>query len=166
MIMQDRVNSFLKKYKSIRKRTLKLIEVIERQHLDFTYKKGKFTIADQIRHIAAIERNLYAETIVGRKNIYTGCGKELADGYEGILAYVNQAHSESLEIFGELTDDELEDVCYTPTGYAIEKGKWLELLAEHEIHHRAQIYLYLNLLDVKTPPMYGLTAEQVAVMHK
>ena len=164
--MQDSVSDFLKRYRSIRKRTLKLIEVVQPQHLDFTYKTGKFTIADQIRHIAEIERNLYAETIAGRKNMYKGCGKELADGYEQILAYLDQAHRESIEIFEKLKDHELQEVCYTPTGYAIKKGKWLELLAEHEIHHRAQIYLYLNLLDIKTPPMYGLTAEQVAVMSK
>lgn len=160
-----RVNDFLKKYKSIRKRTLKLIEVIQPHQLDFAYKKGKFTIADQIRHIAAIERNLYAEIVAGRKNSYNGCGKELADGYENILMYFNQAHCESLNVFGNLKDSDLQEVCYTPTGYAIQKGKWLELLAEHEIHHRAEIYLYLNLLDVQTPPMYGLSAEQVIEMQ-
>ncbi len=164
--MQDKLNDFLKKHKGIRRRTLKLIEVIEPQQLDFAYKKGKFTIADQVRHIGAIERNLFAETIAGRKNTYKGCGKELADGYENIVKYLNQTHAESLEIFQSLTDTELQEVCYTPTGHAVQKGKWLELLAEHEIHHRAEIYLYLNLLDVKTPPIYGLTAEEVAEMSE
>jgi len=128
------------------------------------YKRQKFTIADQIRHIGAIERYLYAETIVGRENTYNGSGKDLADGYENILAFLNQTHTESLQIFSSLTDSDLEEKCLTPTGYAIQKGKWLELLAEHEIHHRAQVYLYLNMLEVKTPPMYGLTAEEVAKM--
>ena len=162
--MKTRLNEFLKQYESIRKRTLKLIEVVQPQHLDFAYKKGKFTIADQIRHIAAIERYLFAETCVGRKNSYKGCGKELADGYENILAFFNRAHAESLQIFQSLDDSKLQEECFTPTGYAIKKGKWLALLAEHEIHHRAELYLYLNLLDVKTPPMYGLTAEEVAEM--
>jgi uncharacterized damage-inducible protein DinB len=160
--MQAKVNAFLKQYKSIRKRTMKLIEVVQPEHLDFSYKKGKFTIADQIRHIAAIERYLYAETIVGRKNSYKGCGNELVNGYGNIIAFLKQAHEESLQIFSSLSDEDLQEKCYTPTGHAIRKGKWLELLAEHEIHHRAQIYLYLNLLDVTTPPMYGLTAEKVA----
>ncbi len=162
--MYDQVNAFLKQYAGIRRRTLKLTERIKPEHLDFTYKIGKFTLADQLRHIAAIERYLFAETIAGRKNSYKGCGKELADGFEPILSFLNQTHTESLEIFGTLTDDNLLEHCYTPTGHAIQKGKWLQLLAEHEIHHRAQIYLYLNLLEVKTPPMYGLTAEEVAEM--
>ena len=32
---------------------------------------------------------------------------------------------------------------------------------EHEIHHRGEIYVYLDMLGVKTPPLYGMTSEQV-----
>jgi uncharacterized damage-inducible protein DinB len=34
-------------------------------------------------------------------------------------------------------------------------------MIEHEIHHRGQIYLMLGILGVPTPPIYGLTEEQV-----
>ena len=54
-------------------------------------------LGDQIRHIAAIERYLYAETIAGRPSIYRGCGKELADGYEDVIKYFNDLHEESLK---------------------------------------------------------------------
>jgi uncharacterized damage-inducible protein DinB len=41
--------------------------------------------------------------------------------------------------------------------------KWMRAMVEHEIHHRGQIYIYyLSLLEVTTPPLYGLTSEQVA----
>ncbi len=33
-------------------------------------------------------------------------------------------------------------------------------MIEHEIHHRGQSYLYLLMLDVETPPLYGLTSEK------
>jgi DinB family len=32
---------------------------------------------------------------------------------------------------------------------------------EHEIHHRGQLYLLLAMCGVPTPPLYGLTEEQV-----
>jgi uncharacterized damage-inducible protein DinB len=38
---------------------------------------------------------------------------------------------------------------------------WLRVLVEHEIHHRAQLTIYLNLLNVKTPAIFGLTAEEI-----
>jgi hypothetical protein len=39
---------------------------------------GKFTVGDQIRHIAAIERYMFVETYAGHLSAYRGCGKELA----------------------------------------------------------------------------------------
>ena len=156
------IESILEYYIRVRKRTLRLIDSIEPHHLSYTYKEGKFTIADQIRHIAAIERYLYAETIQGGKNKYRGCGSDLADGYEAILLFFNRTHAESMEIFERINEQDLQNDCLTPTGHSIKKGRWLQLLAEHEIHHRSQIYLSLNLFGVETPPIFGLTAEQVA----
>ena len=37
----------------------------------------------------------------------------------------------------------------------------MRLMTEHEIHHRGQIYVYLGILGIETPPIYGLTEEQV-----
>jgi uncharacterized damage-inducible protein DinB len=34
-------------------------------------------------------------------------------------------------------------------------------MVEHEIHHRGELYAYLGLLNVKVPPLYGLTSEQL-----
>lgn len=158
------VKSFLQYYERIRERTLKLINVVPSDQLDFTYKRGKFTIGDQIRHIAAIERYLYAETIAGRPSIYRGCGKELANGYEDVIKYFNDLHEESLEIFRNLSDEDLNKRCITLGNSEIVVWKWLRAMVEHEIHHRGQLYMYLSLLDVKTPPIFGLTSEEVQIL--
>lgn len=49
----------------------------------------------------------------------------------------------------------------TPDGSRITVWKWLRLMMEHEIHHRGQIYLYLAMLEIATPPIYGLTSEEL-----
>ena len=152
---------FLPYYSKIRERTNNIIKVIPPERLDFAYMPGKFTIADQIRHIAAIERYMFAENIAGRKSAYHGCGKELADGYENIIRFFNRLHAESLEIFSNLTDDELNQKCMTPGNTQMAVWKWLRAMVEHEIHHRGELYIYLNLLNIKTPPMFGLTSEEV-----
>lgn len=155
------IDPFLEYYSKIRARTNRLLTVIPAEHIDFSYKPGKFTIADQIRHIAAIERYMFAETIAGRKSSYRGCGTDLADGHDAVINYFHQKHLESLEIFSNLTDADLMKKCKTPNNSEITVWKWLRAMTEHEIHHRAQLYLYLNLLNVKTPPIFGLTAEEV-----
>jgi len=55
----------------------------------------------------------------------------------------------------------LQRKCATPDGAHITVWKWLRAMVEHEIHHRGQLYLYLSLLNVPTPPLYGLTSEEV-----
>lgn len=158
------VQSFIDYYEKVRARTLRLIEVVPPEHLDFSYKPGKFTIGDQIRHIAAIERYMYGETISGRKSAYQGCGKELADGYDNILAFFNEMHRQTIEVISGLSDEDLNRKCLTPPGNEISIWKWLRAMIEHEIHHRGELYIYLNLLDVKTPQIYGFSAEEVQDM--
>jgi uncharacterized damage-inducible protein DinB len=34
-------------------------------------------------------------------------------------------------------------------------------MVEHEAHHRGQLYLLLGLRGIATPPIYGLTEEEV-----
>lgn len=155
------IKSFLEYYEKIRQRTNRLIAVIPAEYMDWSYKPGKFTIADQIRHIAAIERYMFAETILGNPCTYNGCGKELADGYDNVIHYFSEKHEESLAIFKSLSNEDLQRKCLTPGNAPITVWKWLRAMTEHEIHHRAQLYIYLNLLDVKTPPMFGLSSEEV-----
>ncbi|SEW40352.1 DinB family protein [Chitinophaga arvensicola] len=153
---------FLEYYHKVRERTLRIIKVVPADQLDWSYKPGKFTIGDQIRHIATIERYMFAETIAGRPSAYQGCGKDLADGYDNILFFFNQLHEQSLDIFRALSDNDLQRKCTTPGQVEMRIWKWMRAMVEHEIHHRGELYIYLNLLGVKTPPMYGLTAEEVA----
>jgi uncharacterized damage-inducible protein DinB len=77
------------------------------------------------------------------------------------MAFVERPHAESMEIFARLTDEDLQRKCKTPDNAPITTWKWLRLMIEHEIHHRGQIYLYLAMLGVRTPPLYGLTSEEV-----
>jgi len=32
-------------------------------------------------------------------------------------------------------------------------------MLEHEIYHRGQLYSMLAILEIKTPPLFGLTSE-------
>jgi uncharacterized damage-inducible protein DinB len=155
------IGPFLEYYEKIRQRTLKVIERIPPDKIDWTYKEGKFTFADLIRHIASIERYMYAENAQLKPSRYPGHGRELADGYENVLAYMDRTHKESMEIFSRLTVEDLHKKCKTPGAAEITVWKWLRAMVEHEIHHRGQIYIYLSMIDVSTSPIYGLTSEEV-----
>jgi uncharacterized damage-inducible protein DinB len=158
---RETVESFLEYFEKIRERSLRVIRCIPPEKIDWTYLEGKFTFADMIRHLAAIERYMYAENVQLKPSRYPGHGKELADGYEGVLEYMNRMHAEAMGIFRSLSDEDLQKRCVTPGGASITIWKWLRAMVEHEVHHRGQIYLYLSMLGIETPPLYGLTSEEV-----
>jgi len=155
------LNNFLEYLNKVHERTVRVIRCIPPDRLDWSYAPGKFTLGDLVRHIAAIERNMFAENVQGKPSRYAGCGKELADGYDQVLQFMESKHRESVEIFSRLSPDDLNRKCETPGGVSITVWKWLRSMVEHEIHRRGQIYLYLAMLGVATPPLYGLTSEQV-----
>jgi uncharacterized damage-inducible protein DinB len=154
--------TFLDYLASVHNRTRRVIACIPRADFDWAPSPKQFTFADIIRHLAAIERWMYGETVQGRPSLYRGHGKELADGHDAVLAYYDRLHEESRSIFASLTDAQLADKCLTPAGTPITTWKWLRAMLEHEAHHRGQIYLMLGMRGVTTPPIYGLTSEEVA----
>jgi uncharacterized damage-inducible protein DinB len=96
-----------------------------------------------------------------RPSRYSSHGKEFAETYDQILLLMEDLHKQSMEIFARLTDEDLQKKCPTPGGVQITTWKWLRSLAEHEIRRRGQLYPYLAFLGVPTPPLYGLSSQQV-----
>jgi uncharacterized damage-inducible protein DinB len=161
MELQD-LSTFLDYLTSVHKRTRRVIECIPRKDIDWAPAPDKFSFGDIVRHLAGIERWMYGETVQGRPSLYRSHGKELADGYDVIVAHYDTLHEESKSIFASLTAEQLNGKCLTPAGTPITTWKWLRAMLEHEAHHRGQLYLMLGMRGVTTPPIYGLTSEEVA----
>ena len=155
------LQTFLDYYTKIKKRTQRLFPHIPADKIEWTYQEGKFTFGDLLRHLANIERYMYAETVQGKPSRYQGCGPEYASGYDQVIDYYNQMHQQSMAIFAQLSPEALQQKSITPAGTPITTWKWLRAMVEHEVHHRGQLYTYLGLLNITTPPIYGLTSEEV-----
>jgi uncharacterized damage-inducible protein DinB len=155
------MDAFLAYFENIRKRTRRVIECIPSERLEWTPTEGKFTFGDLIRHLAATERHMFGENVQGLPSRYPGHGRELAHGYEKVLGYLDEMHAQTVQILQKTGDSGLESRIMTPAGISMTTWKWLRAMIEHEVHHRAQIYLMLGMLGVATPPLYGLTSEEV-----
>jgi len=161
-IMEIRsVSAFLDYYERIRGRTNSVIECIPDELYDWSPAPGKFSFADLMRHLAGTERYMFAENVRFRPSRYPGHGKELADGPDKVLEYFKRMHTDALDLFRELNDDDLEKKCMTPGGAKIAVWKWLRAMVEHEVHHRGQINLMLGINGVEAPQIFGLTSEEV-----
>jgi uncharacterized damage-inducible protein DinB len=160
------VPTFLAYLDSTHARTRRVIQCIPRADIDWAPAPGKFSFGDLVRHLACIEREMYAETVQGKASRYAGCGRDLADGLDAVMAFYDGKHAESRAIFASLTPEQLAAKCRTPAGTPITTWKWLRAMFEHEAHHRGQIYLMLSLREVHTPPLFGLTSEEVAAISR
>ena len=153
--------TFVGYWTKIRGRTRRVIDRIPPDRMEWSHADRAWTFGDLVRHLAGTERWMFAENALRRPSRYPGCRRELADGAQEILAYIDRLHAESVDIFSSLTEADLEAKCGTPGGIQITVWKWLRAMVEHEVHHRGQMYLMLGMLGVETPPLYGLTEEQV-----
>jgi len=160
MIISD-IDGFLSYVDSVRGRTRRVAQTIPPDQIEWTPREGGFTLGGIVRHLGSTERYMFAETARGNASSYPGHGRDLADGYDAVLAYLDRTHAEALDIYRSLTPEMLAGRCTTPAGTTITTWKWLRAMIEHEIHHRGQLYLMLGMLGVKTPPLYGLTEEQL-----
>jgi uncharacterized damage-inducible protein DinB len=152
---------FLPYLASVHGRTERVIGAIPQADFDWSPAAGRFSFADQIRHLANIERWMYGETIQGKPSRYRGHGAEFANGPDAVVEYYRRLHEESVAIFEAIPAAAYTSKVLTPAGSPITMWKWLRAMIEHEAHHRGQIYFMLGMRGVSTPPLYGLTSEEV-----
>lgn len=155
------IESFIKYFENIRKRTIKVVSCIPKEKVNWSPKKGRMTFGDIIRHLALAERYIFVEIVKNNVNIYPGFDQDGPRDYDDVLTFLEEKHKESMAILHSMEDFELLKKINSPDGVPITAWKWLRAMVEHEVHHRGTIYSNLALLDIKTPPIFGLEEKEV-----
>jgi uncharacterized damage-inducible protein DinB len=153
--------TLLEQVDRVHERTRRVVALVPPADEEWSPVAGWFTIGGLVRHLGAIERWMYAENAWGRPSRYHGHGPELAAGHASLLDWYDATHAESRALFAALDDAMLDGRVVTPAGTPITLWKWLRAMLEHEAHHRGQLYLLLAMRGVPTPPIFGLTSEEV-----
>jgi len=155
------LGEFLNYFDKVHQRTMSVVRAIPRDKVDWKFRDGRFSLGDLARHIATVNRYMFLEVAQGRPSAYAGCGRSLAATYDEIVGFAERLHGECVEAISRFSPEDLGRKCTTPGGASITAWKWLRAMIEHEIHHRGQIYIYLALLGAPSPPLYGMTSEQL-----
>lgn len=154
-------DQFLRYYRHAVARTTRLVPLIPPALIEWRPAADAFSFGGLLRHLAGIEHWMWTENVQGRPARYPGHDASLAPGYDATLAYVDRCRRESLDAFAALKDDDLARAVTTPAGAQLPLWKWLRAMLEHEAHHRGQLYVMLRMNGVETPPLFGLTSEDV-----
>ena len=110
------VQQFLDYWDGLRGRTRRVVACIPPDRLEWTYRAGSFTLGDQVRHLATIERYMYAETVAGRPSRYPAAAASWPMATTRCMAYFERLDVEAKAIIGGLSDTDLERKCQTPAG--------------------------------------------------
>ena len=161
--MLQSVKQFIDYYEGIRRRTLHFIDSIPADRIDWLPVEGEFTFGDLIRHLAATEA-MFVDAVVNGKWKYAGHKTDLKQEREVTITSLQATHREAMNKLGTLSDSALIETRPSLGGTEVKTWRLLMAMVEHEVHHRSQIAMYLTLIKIKPPHIYGLGVEDVIAL--
>src|SRR5688572_8850801 len=94
-----RVVPFLEYLDRVHERARCIVDGVRDEDVEWQAGPGRLTPGEMIRHLAGIERYMYAETVHGRPTRYPGHARTLADGVTATRDYYDRLHRESRALF-------------------------------------------------------------------
>jgi uncharacterized damage-inducible protein DinB len=162
--MIESVSSFSTYFDNIRRRTLNYIHTLPPDKVDWCPQPHEFTCGDIIRHLAAAELMFVGAAVEGKWR-YAGHERDSHPTLAAALAYLETSHQTALARLATMPDEALAQPRPPLTGdQPIKAWRLLMALVEHEIHHRSQLAVYLSLLGIEPPHIYGLGVEDVIAL--
>jgi uncharacterized damage-inducible protein DinB len=154
------VESFISYFEGIRRRTMRYVRAVPAGSLDWSPREGEFSCADIIRHIAATESMFVGAVAEGRWR-YGGHTGASAEEDAAAIATLETVHERAMNTLRLLDDEVLSQPRPTLDGPATKAWRLLMAMAEHEVHHRSQLAVYMMLMGIEPPQIYGLGVEDV-----
>jgi len=160
-------SDFIKYFEGVRKRTLNYIREVPPDQLDWAPKQGEFTPAELIRHIGVCEA-MFVRVALERYWNYPGHQADQGQSLDELIAWLEASHRESMEKLARMPDETLYAPRFGPQGaglgYPLKVWRWLMAMTEHEVHHRSQLAVYLTLMGVRPPHIFGLGVEDLIAL--
>ncbi len=161
--MLHSVNGFIDYFDGIRRRTLHFIDAIPADRMDWSPSDGEFTFGDLVRHLAATE-DMFIGAVANGKWKYSGHKTEEKQVRDVAITLLKSTHQEAMKRLGTLSDSVLNEGRPSLRGPEVKTWRLLMAMVEHEVHHRSQIAMYLTLIKIKPPHIYGLGVEDVIAL--
>jgi uncharacterized damage-inducible protein DinB len=158
--MLQSIQRFIDYFEGIRRRTLHFIDAIPAERIDWSPSDGEFSFGDLIRHLAATE-DMFIGALVDGKWKYAGHEVEVKQERDAAIVFLQSTHQEAMKRLGSLHDSILNERRPSLRGPEIKTWRLLMAMVEHEVHHRSQMAMYLTLINIKPPHIYGLGVEDV-----
>ncbi|RYD55435.1 MAG: DinB family protein [Sphingobacteriales bacterium] len=152
--------------------TRKILKQVPTEHLDWRPHEKSFTLSRMASHVAELSHfATLALTTDELDMVATPLTRHTCTSNEEIIALFDGRIAEALKALEGITNEQLMETWTLRAGdRVISSSSRLESIrswmANHQIHHRGQLSVYLRLLDVPIPGMYGPSADDRIAMEK
>lgn len=152
----DDLREHLERYRAV---TLQALNLVVDEDLAWRPGPDSYTLGQQFLHIAQSEDLQIQGQFAGDWDYERGRfpTHELCVG--DLRELLNETRRRTLAALDGLDDERLDDELILGEGEPAHARRWwLWLLVEHEVHHKAQIAVYLRQMG-KTPPFFAAALE-------
>ena len=147
--------------------TRRMLERFPDEHADWKPHEKSFTLGRLASHVAELPR--FIDWILNNEELDIMAVKDARPTFSSrteLLEFFEAQHKTGYEALENASNESLmqnwtfkagERVVYSGSRYQAIRN-WM---ANHQIHHRGQLSVYLRLLDVPIPGMYGPSADDI-----
>ena len=158
--MIQNIPAFVKYFGSVRRRTIIYAKTIPPDQLDWSPNADELSCADILWHLIAAE-NMFVGEMVTAEWHYSEPERQPDAGLEEIPSRLKANHQEAMATLQTLDDVVLFQPHPTLNGPETKGWRLLMAMVEHEVHHRSQLAVYLSLMGVEPPQIFGLKLEEI-----
>lgn len=144
--------------------TRKMLERLPQESLAWKPHEKSRTLGQVAAHIADIP-GVFIAGLENDELNFRDAKPTSADTAANIVEAFDENVKRAIEVLGTLNDEQMtgvwrlkfgEQVVFEMPRFAVVRAVGLN----HLIHHRGQLSVYMRLLDVPVPPIYGPTADE------
>ena len=159
--MLKNIQGFIDYFEGVRRRTLNYLKTIPSDSLNWSPREGEFTIRDLLFHLTVTEKMFVGVFIRNKWKYEDNHADHKEDSLDQLIAYLEQTHIGAMNALRVVNDTELDQQRLTLEGTSLKAWRLLMMMVEHEVHHRSQLAVYLSLMGVQPPHIFGMGVEDV-----
>ncbi|HWF43554.1 MAG TPA: DinB family protein [Candidatus Kapabacteria bacterium] len=160
------ITDFLNELRQETQPTRNLLARVPQPKLDWRPHEKSMTLGQLAMHVASLPGAIANLSLQPSLDVNWEIPRPSASSVEEILSKLDESVSSAATLIENMEEDSLTLPWRMMDGereiFAIPRGALLRsILFNHWYHHRGQLTVYLRLLDVPLPSIYGATADEI-----
>lgn len=144
--------------------TRRLISKLEDQHLDWRPHAKSMTTGELVGHVIDLHNWVNQALVLEDFNLATNFVPSKPKTIQEAIEDLDSSYSKNIDVINSLTDEDWQKLWTMRFGdYVISElprvDAFRHIIYNHLIHHRGQLSVYLRMMDIPLPGLYGPSAD-------